>query len=135
MPRLTVWFLRTALIHLACGFTFGALILFHKGIPFDPAVWRLLPLHIEFVLIGWTTQLAMGVAFWVLPRLIHGRARGDERLIWLAYGALNGGVLAVALSQWMSAPEWGMLVGRGLELLAVVLFAAGVWPRVKPVGR
>jgi hypothetical protein len=26
-----------------------------------------------------------------------------------------------------------LLVGRGLELLAVALFAAHVWPRIKPM--
>lgn len=135
MPRLTVWFLRTALVHLACGFTFGALILFHKGIPLDVAVWRLLPLHIEFVLIGWTVQLAMGVAFWILPRLIRGPARGNERLIWLAYAAFNGGVLAAAINQIVSGWGWGLLTGRMLEALAVAIFAVSVWPRVKAIGQ
>ncbi len=135
MPRLTVWFLRTALVHLACGFTFGALILFHKGIPLDVTVWRLLPLHIEFVLIGWTVQLAMGVAFWILPRLIRGPARGNERLIWLAYAAFNGGVLAAATNQFVSGWGWGLLTGRMLEALAVAIFAVSVWPRVKAIGQ
>lgn len=135
MPRLTVWFLRTALIYLAGGFTFGALLLFHKGVPLDVAVWRLLPLHIEFVLIGWTAQLAMGVAFWILPRLIRGPARGNERLIWIAYGAFNIGVLLAATSQLVAGWGWGLFVGRLLELAAVALFAAGIWPRVKPVGQ
>lgn len=135
MPRLTVWFLRTALVHLACGFTFGALILFHKGIPLDVAVWRLLPLHIEFVLIGWTVQLAMGVAFWILPRLTRGPARGNERLIWLAYAAFNGGVLAAAINQIVSGWGWGLLTGRMLEALAVAIFAVSVWPRVKAIGQ
>lgn len=34
MPRLTVWFLRSALIYLMLGFTFGMLILVNKGVPF-----------------------------------------------------------------------------------------------------
>ncbi len=134
MPRLTVWFLRTALVHLSFGFTFGALLLFHKGISISPDLWRLLPLHIECVLVGWTVQLAMGVAFWILPRFVHGPARGNERWFWIAYGALNCGVLLVA-SQWAGGPGWGLLAGRLMEFLAVFIFAVGAWPRVKPVGR
>ena len=68
MPRLSVWIIRTALLYLGIGFTFGALMLFNKGVPFDPMLWRLLRPHIEFVLLGWTMQLAMGVAFWIMPR-------------------------------------------------------------------
>lgn len=134
MPRLTVWFLRTALLYLAGGFTFGALLLFHKGIPIDASVWRLLPLHIEFVLIGWTAQLAMGVAFWILPRLIRGPARGDERWIWMAYGIFNLGVCIAATAQ-LIGWGWGLMTGRVLELLAVLVFASGVWPRIKAIGQ
>ena len=56
------------MLYLALGMTVGALLLFHKGIPLHPALWRWLPPHLEFLLVGWTLQLAMGVAFWILPR-------------------------------------------------------------------
>ena len=36
MPKLTCWYIRAALIYLTLGFTYGALILFHKGLPFAP---------------------------------------------------------------------------------------------------
>ena len=36
MPRLTVWMVRTSLLQLGIGFTFGMLMLFNKGVPFDP---------------------------------------------------------------------------------------------------
>lgn len=68
MPRLSQWLIRTALIYLLLGFTLGALLLTHKGIPLHPALWSWLPTHIEFLLMGWIAQLTMGVAFWILPR-------------------------------------------------------------------
>lgn len=128
MPRLSVWFLRSALVYLACGFTAGGLVLFHKGMALHAVVWQLLPLHIEFVLIGWTVQLAMGIVFWIGPRLMHGPARGNERLIWVAYGALNSGVLLVAFGQWLNTLIWVTFVGRLLEFLAVAIVAAALWP-------
>ncbi len=134
MPRLSVWLIRTALIHLAAGFTFGALLLVQKGVPLTPALWRLLPAHIEFVLIGWTMQLAMGVAFWILPRLVRGSARGDERWVWAAYVLLNAGVLEVGLGQALGLPALYSLLGRASELLSVCAFAVQAWPRVKPPG-
>ncbi len=134
MPRLSVWIIRTALLYLGAGFTLGALILFQKGVPYFGAVWRLLPMHVEFLLIGWTMQLAMGVAFWILPRFMRGAARGDERLVWLAYALLNAGVLAVGAGQWLGALAALLLLGRTAELLAAALFALHSWPRVKRSG-
>lgn len=134
MPRLSSWIIRTALAYLGVGFTLGALILWQKGLPYAGGVWRLLPMHVEFLLVGWTMQLAMGVAFWILPRFIHGAPRGDERLVWAAYLALNLGVLSVGLGGWLAAPPLVGLLGRALELAAAGLFAWHAWPRIKPHG-
>jgi hypothetical protein len=96
--------------------------------------WRLLPAHIEFLLMGWTVQLALGVAYWILPRFALGAPRGDERPIWAAYVCLNAGVLLAGLGQALAAPGWVILMGRTAELLAAVLFASRAWPRIKPQG-
>jgi hypothetical protein len=52
MPRLSYWFIRASLLNLAAGFTLGALLLAHKGMPLHPALWGLLAPHIEFVLLA-----------------------------------------------------------------------------------
>ena len=134
MPRLTVWMVRTSLLQLGIGFTVGMLMLFNKGIPFDPAIWRLLPIHIEMVLLGWTMQLAMGVAFWVLPRFSAAPRYGHERLGWLAYALLNGGLIIFVAGTWING-EWLSFVGRAVELSAVVCFAVMIWPRVKALSQ
>ncbi len=134
MPRLSVFLVRTALIHLALGFTAGGLLLLHKGVPLHPQIWRLLPVHAELVLTGWTVQLALGVAYWILPRFKHGPARGDERPIWIAYLLFNLSVLGVAVGQWLAWPGALVLAGRLGELLAVLVFARNAWPRIKPLG-
>lgn len=132
MPRLSVWLIRAALLYLGLGFTLGALILLQKGFPYSAGVWRLLPMHIEFVLVGWTMQLAMGVGFWILPR--WGTRRGNEAPAWLAFILLNIGVLCVGLGAWLAAPAVVPLLGRGLQALAALAFAAHAWPRIKPLG-
>lgn len=132
MPRLSCWFIRSALIHLALGITFGSLILFHKAIPIYPYLWRLLPIHIEILLFGWTIQLAMGVAFWIFPRFW--RSRGDEKPVWLAFGLLNCGVWLAALGLFWAAPPWVTLLGRLAEASAAIAFALHAWSRVKPPG-
>ena len=135
MPRLSVWAIRAALVHLGIGFTFGGLMLFNKGVALNSSLWRLWPLHIELTLISWTVQLAMGMAFWILPRLQRAERYGNTALAWLAFGLLNAGVVAVAAGEWLEASAWLTVAGRGAELCAVVAFAVYIWPRVKPLGQ
>lgn len=131
MPRLSVWFVRASLIYLFLGFTFGALILAQKGISYYPLVWNLFPIHMEFLLVGWFAQLAMGVAFWILPRYSSGPARGNVNLIWISFALINLGLLFGLLRLWLPAAP---LIGRAAEVGAGLLFAIGLWRRVKPHG-
>jgi hypothetical protein len=131
MPRLSVYFVRASLIHLLIGFTFGGLLLANKGIMISPVIWALLPIHIELAFVGWMIQLAMGIAFWILPRFSRGLPRGDERLSWLAFVFVNTGILFVALQ----TPEtaWPGFAGRILETMGLIAFAIGNWKRIKPL--
>ncbi|MCC7358446.1 MAG: hypothetical protein IT317_03160 [Anaerolineales bacterium] len=138
MPRLSVWFVRTGLLYLAAGFTVGGLLLFNKGLPLHPLMWRLLPAHIELLLLGWTLNLALGVAYWILPRYKTGPPRGSETPVWLAYGLLNGGVAAICLAPWLGLSEAGqaglITLGKVAETLAAAAFAGHILPRIKPHG-
>ncbi len=129
MPRLSIWFIRSGLVYLTLGFTFGALMLANKGIPFNPFVWRLLPAHIEFLLIGWVVQLIFGAGFWILPRFSREPKRGNVSLAWLSFILVNLGIWATIL-----LPTWLSLIGQSLEILGALAFAAHAWPRVKPLG-
>ncbi len=138
MPRLSVWFVRTALVHLAVGFTLGGLLLINKGQPLHPALWQLLPAHIELLLLGWTLNLALGVAYWMLPRFKTGPPRGPDGPVWLAYSLLNGGLLAVCLAPALgtagSSQAALIALGKAGEALAAALFAWHALPRIKPYG-
>ena len=131
MPRLSVWFVRVSLIYFLLGFTFGALILAQKGISYYPAVWNLFPIHMEILLMGWFAQLAMGVAFWILPRFSTGSPRGNVKLIWLSFVLMNLGILFSTLHLWW---PFALFVGHAAEASAGIMFAIGLWQRVKPHG-
>lgn len=132
MPRLSVWFVRCSLVYLLLGLTLGALMLANKGIPFAPRAWNLLGPHIEFLLLGWMLQMAMGVAFWILPRLGSGSPRGKEILIYSAFVLLNLGIWIGALRLYLE-PSWLTVTGRILEASSVLLFVLGSWRRIKPL--
>jgi hypothetical protein len=106
MTRLSAWTVRAALLYLGAGFLIGAVMLFEKGVPLQLAALRLLPMHVEFVLIGWTLQLAMGVAFWILPRFSREPRYGNQRYGWIAVALLNMGVLGAGVGHGWSPPIW-----------------------------
>ena len=133
MPRLSVWAIRAALLYFGTAITIGALMVWHKGLPLHPQVWQLLPLHIELVLMGWMVQLALGVAYWILPRWFT--ERGNVRLAGAAFILLNMGVLLVVGSFYSPffRPELA-LAGRVCQAAAALTFVFHAWPRVKAAG-
>lgn len=131
MPRLTLWFVRASLLYFLLGFTFGALILAQKGISYYPPTWNLFPMHMEFLLIGWFAQLAMGVAFWILPRFSTGQPRGNVTLLWISFTLINVGLFVGTLQLWFPI---AILIARIFEIGAGMIFAIGLWRRVKPHG-
>lgn len=133
MPRLTRWALRLALVDLMLGFTLGGLILCSKGSEACPPLWSLRALHIELLTVGWMAQLALGVAYWILPRYAGG-VRGASGPAWAAWGLLNLGLWTAGVAPALSAPTLLLAAGRMAEALAVLVFATQLWPRAKGFG-
>ena len=122
MPTVSAWVVRLSLIWLVVGAAAGALILGREALG-APAFARGIPGHAEVMLVGWMMQFAFGVAHWILPR------RGAAPAAWpvvAAMLALNAGVLAVV----GGAP----VVGRLLEVAAVIGYGAQAGPRIRAAG-
>ena len=128
MHQISVWFVRCALVHLAGGFTLGAILLLGKAWPALAVVARLWPLHAEMLLFGWMAQLAFGVGSWILP---FGRGVNDDWRLRAALVLINAGVVLVGLTSLAPGITWLAPVGRGSEIGAAGLFAWHVWPRVR----
>ena len=137
MPRLSRFFLRGGFICLAVGMLAGGLILVQKGIGGFPFFWVLLPAHVYLVLVGGVTQCALGVSYWILPRLA-GKGRGNTTLAWSSYWALSAAILLVALHPavevGLGAPAAGatFVCGGVLQGVAAIVFALHAWPRIRP---
>jgi len=134
VPRLSFWLVRSALVYFGIGITLGAVLLAGRELADGPWVAQLRPLHAELLLYGWTLQLIMGVAYWILPRFRTGNERGHPLLPWAACGLLNLGVPLAALGTAPGAPPALILLGRLLETLAVAAFIAHALPRIKAFG-
>lgn len=134
MPKLTIWFVRTALIYLLLGFTAGASLLIQKSFNPAPRIWLVLPLHIEWMLIGWVFQLAMGIAFWILPRFPKPPVRGNEAIAIFSYALLNTGILLILVDNISQLNGMLSFSGRIFEAVAVICFAIHALPRIKAFG-
>lgn len=140
MPRLSCWFIRTALLHLAVGAVFGGLILSAKGFPATFGwAWLLLPAHIQLLVGGWLIQLALGMAYWMLPRLDAAGERGRYGWAVASFVDLNAGVvgaaIALALHSFVDGSWLDLLlvVAAVLQLMALVQFVWHAWPRLQPI--
>jgi cbb3-type cytochrome oxidase subunit 1 len=126
--------IRTALVYLVVGFGLGAVMLAYKVTPFIPVlIARLRPLHVELLTLGWTMNLALGVAYWILPRRPSDGERGSETAMTLVWAMLNVGVLSAGVGQGSGAPV-APLIGRLAEAAAAGAFARHAWSRLKPFG-
>ncbi len=135
MPAPSRWAIRAALLYLLLGFTAGAALLAAKG-GGGSVPWRMLyPLHTEWLLVGWTAQLTMGVAYWIFPRVSLRRdVSGSTAPVWLAFAMLNVGIWLVGIGAIEPRALDGAvaLLGRLNEVAAAVVFARVMWPRVRP---
>ena len=135
MPQLSVWMIRTSLLHLGAGMLIGALLLWNKGLPFDVTFWLALPVHIELVLVGWMVQLVLGMAFWIVPRFTRAPRYGNETLGWISFVMLNTGLGVVVVSYWVDHAGSLALSGHILEVIGILIFVRQIWQRVKPFGK
>lgn len=132
LPRLTGWMLRLSLVYLLVGFTLGSLILIQKGGSFESGAGRFLPIHREFLLIGWALQLVLAVAYWIFPRYSLPPRRGNPIPGWVAFGMVNVGVSLFVLSFLIALPLDLRLAGRFLELSGVILLGLSLILRLRP---
>jgi hypothetical protein len=130
-------FIKTALAMLLASVLLGALLLANEGLRLSGQLSALLPVYYHLLMVGWATQLIGGVALWMFPPLSRERPRGDERLGWFAYGALNGGLALRAVAEPLLLIRPAPWVGPALALSAALQVAAvwalvlALWPRVK----
>ncbi len=130
MPRLSAWLVRFSLIYLLIGFSLGGLMLANEALAFDSCLTQLLPAHVEILMIGWVMQLALGVAYWILPRHAQGPPRGNKFIAGAALALVNMGILLIVINVILHM-AWFTLAGRICEVAGILLSIAVLWRRVR----
>jgi hypothetical protein len=137
MPYFSRLAIRTSLGYLVAALVVG-LLLAAAPLQWLPAgLAALNPVYFHLFMVGWVTQLIIGVAYWMFPKFSRAQPRGSEVLAWLTYLGLNAGLLlrgvaepALALTGGQ-AWGWALAASALLQWLGGVAFVANTWPRVK----
>jgi hypothetical protein len=135
MPSVTRWFIKSSLLYLAAAFGL-ALWLAAQPLGFALAP-GLSPVFFHFFLVGWVTQMIMGVGYWFFPKFSIEQPRRSERLGWVIFWLLNAGLLLRGLAEPLLAvnPDsvWGLVLVSSaiLQWFAGILFVVNAWGRIK----
>jgi hypothetical protein len=138
MPTITRLFLKFGLVYFVASMGCGVAMAWAEG------AWGalLLPTYLHLFVVGWITQIIIGVALWLFPKQSKELPRGHEWLSWTALVTLNVGLLVRAVAepaQFMLDAESGLLPAMGWLLVASaalqwvggVAFLANIWGRIK----
>lgn len=137
MPDISKYMIKASFFWLFAGGLTGALLLAEKAIPFWPAIWLFLPVHVSTMIFGWMLQFVLGVAYWMLPKYRQEPSRGRVLPAKVSLFALNTGViissaghLAPALG--LSPPHAAafLMAGYLLATAAVTTIALLISPRI-----
>jgi hypothetical protein len=140
--------------YLCLGAILGSVLLINRWLPLDARLSVIKSSHAQLLIVGWLTQLIMGVAWWLFPPMIAGlrsdaplpvrrgqQQRGSELLFWVAFFCLNAGILlAVVFEPLFSLTQnqtFGLVQATSgpLLVIAAIAFVANMWQRVRELGR
>lgn len=137
MPLITRLFIKSAFVYLIVALLIGLLLAVAPRFDLPPFVRTLNPVYFHLFLVGWVTELIIGVAYWMFPKFSREQPRGSVTLAWATYCLLNLGLLlrivAEPIVTLQASNFWGwMLVAAAvLQWLAALTFVANTWPRIK----
>lgn len=137
MPAQTRWFIKSALVYFVAALVLGVLTFSYQIIDLPPFIRAMGPVYVHLLVVGWLTQLIMGVIYWMFPKYSKERPRRSERLGWITYYTLNAGLLLRVIGEPLAATQPSAFAGGMVALSAVLQLIAGwafvlnTWGRVK----
>lgn len=137
MPAITRWFVKTSLVYLVAALGLALLLALAQVVTLPRLLAAAGPVFFHLFLVGWVTQLIMGIVFWLFPKASRERPRGREELAVFTYVTLNLGLLLRVVAEptvtvITTAPwQWALVVSALLQWLAGLAFVANTWGRVK----
>jgi hypothetical protein len=142
MPPIARNLIKAAFVYFVAAFVLGALMMLDRWLGFSRWLKVVYLSQLHLLVVGWITQLAIGVAYWMFPRLRKEqdlRPRGSDPLAWSVFACLNVGLLLRFLFEpfylmgpkpWLAAV---MALSGVLQAVAAVGFGLLNWARIRPM--
>lgn len=137
MPKICRYYIKAGMLYFVLAFAVGLIMALHPFVPLIPNAAALRPVFFHMVMIGWISQLIIGVAIWMFPKYTRDMPRGNDRLSWAVFVTLNSGlalrVVFEPLAAFNPGGDFGLLltVSAALQLAAGWMFVLNTWGRVK----
>ena len=137
MPNVSRLHLKTGLVYFCLGLVLSLCRVLQQaglvGYPFH--LWA--PVMLHFLVVGWITQIIMGVSLWMFPRHRREKPRGYAVLSWLGFGGINTGLVFRAIAEPVMAHQalpWAgnlLILSALLQLVGGLAYVLNIWPRIK----
>lgn len=140
MPPIARTYIKAAFVYFVAAFLLAALMMLDRWLNVSRWLKVVYASQLHLLLVGWLTQLAIGVAYWMFPRFLkeqNPRPRGSDRLAWAVLVCLNSGLVMrfivepfylMGPNTWLAA----LLALSGvLQALAAVGFGLLIWGRIR----
>lgn len=142
MPPIARILIKAAFVYFVAAFLLGALMMLDRWLSFSRWLRVVYLSQMHLLVVGWITQLAIGVAYWMFPRLRKeqdSQPRGSDTLAWTTFICLNAGLLLRFVFEpfyLMGAQPWLaalMALSGVLQAMAAVAFGLLIWARIRPM--
>jgi hypothetical protein len=137
MPTLTRYWIKAGFINFATALLLAVFIQLSAFIDLPAFMPAMSPVYFHLFLVGWITQIIMGVSFWMFPSLSKDRPRGVEILGWLAFVCINAGLIFRVVGEPMifldpvSSGRWLLVLSAVLQWMGGMFYIVHMWQRVK----
>lgn len=130
MPTITRYFIKSAMLYFVLGLLMAFFLAAKNLLNLPDVILLMNPTYLHVLVMGWITQLIIGVAYWMFPKYSKEKPRGDERIGWFIFIAFNIGLLLRVIGEPL-AIRWMLPISAVLQMVAVWFFVLAIWPRVK----
>lgn len=137
MPPLTRYHIKMGLMYFILSLFMGVMLVAQPLFDLSTDVLGLRPVFFHFLVVGWITQIIIGVAHWMFPKKSKENPRGNILFGWIVFFALNIGLVLRGFGEPLSLmyPDtiwgWALVLSAVLQVVAGWLFVVNIWGRVK----
>ena len=137
MPKITRWHLKTGLICFIVALFLAVCFRLQPILQLSEHIQSFRPIYYHVLMVGWITQIIIGVSIWMFPRHSRESPRGSEMLDWSTYYCLNVGLVLRMIAEpfiniYPSRLLAYLILFSGfLQWFAALMYATNIWNRIK----